>query len=247
MPNEQLSARFARFRKSVGLAQRELAQKLGVSPGTIGMIESGKNNISFNILRALSDHFGASADWLLYGIGEMRQPGFADRRGGGRIEPADRSRPASGDLRYDGEDFSFVRRMEVDVSAGHGLVPISQSTAEVLAYSRTWLLNQGINADLAGLVRVRGDSMAPAIPDGALVLVHLPEMRVERSGIFVFSLGEDVYIKRLDPVFSGGSGQLVALVAVSLNPHYPPMTIAGPDLSDLRIAGRVRGVSFSMT
>lgn len=167
-------------------------------------------------------------------------PGFAGSAG--RIEPPEPGRPLAGDFRFDGEDFAMVRRMDLSVSAGMGLVPVDGGEAEALAFSRTWLMRNRVSADLSVLVKVRGDSMAPGIPDGALVLVHCAEMRVETAGVYAFNRGDASYIKRITPV---GQKPLAWLIS-SDNPAYPPEMVSGEALNEIRPVGRVRCVMTTL-
>ncbi len=132
--------------------------------------------------------------------------------------------------------------MDLSVSAGTGLVPVEGAAGESLAFSRRWLLKNRINSDLSVLVRVRGDSMAPGIADGALALVHLPEMSLAVEGVYAFTRGDSAFIKRLVPVARGKDGRPSALVILSDNPAYPPESLSGTDMNSIRIVGRVRCV-----
>jgi len=231
--------RLASFRDTLGLSQRALAEALDISHGSVAFIESDERTPSKGFLLKISDRYRVSADWLLHGTGEMFQaqlPGFRGRHG--QIEPPDWDRPDTADFRFGGQAFTMIRRLDLSVSAGNGLIEVDGGEAEALAFSNAWLSAQRINTDLAVLVRVRGDSMAPGIPDGALVMVHLPEMLVQAAGIYAFNRGEASYVKRIAPV----SRNPVAWVISSDNPAYPPETVVGPALNDIRIVGRVRCV-----
>jgi transcriptional regulator with XRE-family HTH domain len=65
--------RLATLRKEAGLTQKELADKLGVSRGTIGMYEIGQRDPDTETLQKLSDIFGVSVDYLL-GKTDIRNP-----------------------------------------------------------------------------------------------------------------------------------------------------------------------------
>lgn len=242
--------RLALFRKSIGMNQRDLAASLGFSPGRIGMIESGASQPSRNFLQKLSERYGLNPAWLLEGHEPMihtQKPGFIGRQTQTQITPPDRARPSSGDFAINGKDFVFVRRMALDASAGSGLVAIEGETTEDMAFSASWMSRLGLNSDLCGLVRVRGDSMAPTIPDGALVLIHAAERFLEREGIYAFSIGEEVFVKRLTPVQSGHGKKLLAVMITSDNPSYPARTMQAKEMCQLRIAGRVRCSVMSFT
>ena len=53
------------LRKSLGLTQDELANKLEVSRSTIGMYESGSREPDYKTLGAIADFFNVSIDYLL--------------------------------------------------------------------------------------------------------------------------------------------------------------------------------------
>lgn len=159
-----------------------------------------------------------------------------------RIEPPDLGAPDTGDFRYDGTTFVMIRRMDLSISAGSGVMAVEGAESDALAFSSTWLSRNGINSDLAVLVRVTGDSMAPAIPDGALAMVHLPERRVEREGIYAFNRGDASFIKRLIPSGRDSAGLPTSLVILSDNAAYPPDAVSGEAMNDIYIVGRVRCV-----
>lgn len=53
------------LRKSLGLTQDELANKLNVSRSTIGMYESGSREPDYETLEAIADFFNVDTDYLL--------------------------------------------------------------------------------------------------------------------------------------------------------------------------------------
>jgi transcriptional regulator with XRE-family HTH domain len=60
-----LSERVKKIRKEAGLTQKELAQILKISSGTVAMWEMGKRNPSLKTLEGLSKIFSAPTDYLL--------------------------------------------------------------------------------------------------------------------------------------------------------------------------------------
>ncbi len=144
------------------------------------------------------------------------------------------------------QDFALLPRYEVNLSAGPGLVPAHEDVEERLAFSKAWLRRNLINADQSGLVRVRGDSMAPTVPDGALALVNTAEARVDREGIYAFSREGEAYIKRLVPLAPGPVGTPTSIVIISDGGSFPPEFVTGPQLNELRIVGRVRCILVNM-
>lgn len=49
--------------------QEWLAESLGIPKGTLSNYESGKSELNFAILKAITAMFNVSSDWLLFGIG----------------------------------------------------------------------------------------------------------------------------------------------------------------------------------
>lgn len=235
--------RLASFRSSLGLNQRGFAASLGVSPGRIGSLETDVAPPSRAFLEKMAEVYGVNADWLLYGHGEMlRGPGGGLPGRHGQIEKVDLSRPDHGDVKYQGIEYAFARRMELSVSAGNGLVPVDEQEAEGVAFPVAWLRRQRITSDLAILVSVRGDSMAPSIPDGALVLIHVAERALSAAGVYAFNLDGASYVKRLVPQSSEPDGRPGAVAIFSDNPAYPPVVLSGSELNRITVVGRVRAV-----
>ena len=235
--------RLASFRKSVGQSQRAFSTSMGVSAGLIGQIETDGYAPSRTFLQRISDIYGVSADWLLNGHGEMIRAagsGFSGRLL--KIEPPDYTRPGHGDLRFDDVEYAFAKRMNISVSAGKGLVPVEGSEFEHIALPIAWYERHRLNSDFAVLVTVKGDSMAPSIPDGALVLVHASENQISKPGIYAFTRDGEAFVKRLQPSNITSDGRPRVVILSSDNPAYPPVVLTGSEMNDLRIVGRVRAV-----
>lgn len=73
-----LSYRITQLRRSIGLNQSELAQKLHLSPSTIGMYEQGRRVPNVDILIQMSRIFNVSLDYLL--TGSEFSPGAGNNR-----------------------------------------------------------------------------------------------------------------------------------------------------------------------
>ena len=55
------------LRRNKGWSQAELARRLHISPSTVGMYEQGRREPSISILRALSQEFDVTIDYLVTG------------------------------------------------------------------------------------------------------------------------------------------------------------------------------------
>lgn len=159
-----------------------------------------------------------------------------------RIEPPNYAKPSHGDFQSGDVDYSMIRRMDLSVSAGSGVVPLEGDAAASIALPSRWLASAGVNANMSILVTVKGDSMAPAIPDGAFALVHLMEKVVTRPGVYAFNLDGQSFVKRLIPAETDGEGRPLAVSIISDNPAFPPKVLTGRKLNELKVVGRVRAV-----
>lgn len=151
----------------------------------------------------------------------------------------DFSKPLAADVVINGNEYNVVKRFEVSVSAGSGVIPSSEENSPGVAFPRSWLLQRGISSDLAGLVKVKGDSMSPTISDGATVLLQF-DPTISSEGIYVFRRDGEVFVKRLHPLNKLPNGLPTSVAVISDNPDYPPEVLTGSDLGEMKVIGRVR-------
>ncbi|HEV2079739.1 MAG TPA: S24 family peptidase [Allosphingosinicella sp.] len=127
-----------------------------------------------------------------------------------------------------------VPRLDVVASAGPGALPGEERPQSHVGFDRKWLrgLGAGDGRQLS-MIRVVGDSMAPALVDGDEILVDRNDgVSRLRDGIYVLRRDDFLMVKRLSP---DPSGRRVAIV--SDNANYPSWP--GYDLSSIDIVGRV--------
>lgn len=62
-----LGVRIAALRRAAGISQSELAQKLRISPSTVGMYEQGRREPALDILAEMAQIFGVTIDFLVTG------------------------------------------------------------------------------------------------------------------------------------------------------------------------------------
>lgn len=160
----------------------------------------------------------------------------------GRRGPAfkDLGKPLEGEFRLEGQDYSRIRIYDVDASAGTGIVPTNEDVSHLLAISNEWVSQLGLVPALTGMIRVRGDSMTPTIPDQSYILVDFRgRADWSRPGIYVVRLGDEIVVKRLKASVEPGN-QWAALT--SDNPIYEPMFFKNPDQSEFDPIAKVCAV-----
>ncbi len=122
---------------------------------------------------------------------------------------------------------------EVAASAGPGAVAAQDQPDAVIAFARGFIQDLGATAGRCSVIRARGDSMSPTIPDAALLIIDHSQSEVSNGCIMVINVGDDLLVKRVRRRLDG----LIDLI--SDNPAYPPETIGADRIQQLRIVGRV--------
>lgn len=229
-----LREKFKAIRAEQRLTQDEFCAVLGEKPSKIRDIESGRQRVNDEFLRKLIAHFPVDLNWLFDAAGFKGSTH--------QIDPPIYDQPQHGDFLSAEVDYQMIRRMDLSVSAGRGFEPVEGDAAESVALPSRWLSKAGINGNLSVLVTVKGDSMAPVIPDGAFVLVHQMEKHVVKPGIYAFNLDGQSFVKRLIPAETDGDGRALAISIISDNPAFPPKVLTGRKLNDLKVVGRVRAI-----
>lgn len=126
------------------------------------------------------------------------------------------------------EPFDMVARYDAQSAAGNGSINFEGPPIDHLAFSKTWLSQNGINAGACVLINVKGDSMEPSIYDGDLVMIDKRKTEIRSGHIYVFRDGDDgLRLKRLD-VIPGA-----AVTLRSDNTKYPPEHRTGERIDEI--------------
>ncbi|MDE2665637.1 MAG: S24 family peptidase [Acidobacteriota bacterium] len=107
-----------------------------------------------------------------------------------------------------------------------------ESVAGYITFTRSWLDRHGLYPHQCTIVGVRGESMAPTLPDGSAILVDRNRAQLQEGRIFVLQTDDGMMVKRLDRD-PGGSWRLI-----SDNPDWAPI----PWPVGAKVFGEVRWV-----
>lgn len=151
------------------------------------------------------------------------------------VESANRA-----DITVAGKEYAWVRKMGLSVSAGNGLEELPEEEVEGVFYPFQWFERRGLNPEVCVFVTVKGDSMAPAIPNGSQVMIDRSDRVLRREGVYAFSMDGQSYVKRIVPSGRDKLGRPQALMLVSDNPAFAPTLLTGNELNSLKVAGKVR-------
>lgn len=162
---------FRYLRKSQGLSQKEMAQKLGIS---FSMYERGEREPNFDMLEAIADYFNVDMDYLLGKSNVQRRISYG--QGGTPIPPGFEPLPEMVSVPLVGR-----------IACGTPILA-QQNVKGAVAVPSQW------HAQF--VLTCRGDSMAPTIKDGDLVAIR-PQPEVENGQIAAVRIGDEATLKRV--------------------------------------------------
>lgn len=174
--------RIRKMLKMKGVSEKSLASKLGVAQSTINSaLKPEKENISSKLLEGIMKEFpDVNIAWLLTGEGNML-----------KNEPVQKPKPVSM------ENFVRVRFIDVSATASFSDIDIDLLPEEEVTYVLP-LPGEEISGNDV-VYPVRGESMAPQIPDGCLVLGKLirPSQWHWARGVVILNYDNGFAIKRI--------------------------------------------------
>ena len=131
-----------------------------------------------------------------------------------------------------------VRRLDIAASAGPGVLAEDDRALGSEYFDPRLLHSLGVRADRSAALRAKGESMAPTIEDGDLMLVDESDRRISaRDGIFVIRIDGALMVKRV-----AHFGEVLKIT--SDNPDFPVML---PRRSEsIEIVGRVVWLSRTL-
>jgi len=134
----------------------------------------------------------------------------------------------------EGKDYAPIPRVDARLAAGGGAINHNVEHTGSLAFRRDWLREKGISPDKACLLTITGDSMAPTLHHGDLVMIDERRTQVRNRHVYAFvDTDGSSRVKRLDFI------ENEMIILTSDNPAHPAETRRGPDMNHLRILGEI--------
>ena len=232
------------FRKSTGLTQDELAQKLNTTKQTISRYEKGDRKANQDMLFSLCDIFGvsiddffpstnensttptASSDLLTQQINDKLVQLTPDNK---KIVLRTSEELLKSQKNEEETKINEVSEVIQLYSYDYYDHPASAGTGQYLNDVRVERIELPVDVDADFVIPIKGDSMEPDYHDGDLVFIQT-SVDLNDGVIGVFNYNGDAYIKQL--VIDKEQAYLH-----SLNPAYKDMPIT-PE-TDFRIIGEV--------
>lgn len=205
--------------EGAGFNINSLAQKIGVTYRAISKIVKGETLEPKKIIE-IANALNVDVQWLKTGEGEM--PDFANFPQ--EVTACD-------------EDKTFrIDILDNTASAGFGAIQASDITEVVSAIeyneSNFRQIFNGYNPKDIKLINVKGDSMSPTIESGDLLFVHIAITQYDGDGVYVFTYGDALHVKRLQQAGD-------ALYVLSDNPNYKDWSITDENCHKFHIHGKV--------
>jgi Predicted transcriptional regulator len=232
----------SRIKKVRGkLSQDEFAQRLAIHKNSLGRYERGESTPDMSFADKLCTIFGVSPRWFLLGIGEQLQnPSevpdiiFPEKPNKKPQEKAYRVYDEAGVevIEADKIDLILIPLVEATLSAGQGSFEVSDKSERKYSFRRDFLQRKGDYKRMV-LMRVGGDSMAPSIENGDVVLLDQSQTSPVPGNIYAVGVEDMVYLKRVD-------ARPGKLVLYSDNKDYAPIEVdtRGDMAGQARIIGR---------
>lgn len=157
-----------------------------------------------------------------------------------RPRGADVSPPS---MAIDGTDYARIPLHEATLSAGPGATNGDTSVVDHMMFREDWLKKIGVPASKASLARITGESMAPGIQPGDLVLIDTSRTEVPirrrlkpsdaKANVYAFIQDGDARVKRIERPQAG------VLVLLSDNPNFPAEVVTDERPQSISILGQV--------
>ena len=220
----ELSDVISSARKKAKLTQKELADKMGVSQGTIGQYETKKGEIGKDGKEK------KTANPSLDKIPDMAEILDLDVTSFFPSHPELKNQIVKKELKNNFEKYAhlipaeyslknvvFLSKSEMLIGAGsEGAYDLDLFNKETkIAVDRSFI--KGLDPKNLKLFEVVGDSMQPEYDEGDLAIVDMVNFRgdfIKIGGIYVVRVGDVVYVKRVEFLPKG------AIKLISLNSKY---------------------------
>lgn len=194
-----LSDRLKKSRKSAGLTQIAVAEKVGITQPTYQALESGKITKSSYLLQ-IAKALKVDAHWLATGEGESGL--YEQQQGDGTLSNkiikawSQDDTPPAGMI-----PISYIQGVFADM--GNGYVNSEPDDELMLWFREDTIRECNVNPDYAKVIAVRGDSMSPELTDGQVIAIDTSARRIYDGEIYAFRVGDELKVKYL---FRHGDG-----------------------------------------
>lgn len=151
--------------------------------------------------------------------------------------------PQVGHVELEASSYARIPLHSAWLSAGPGVSNGDVAIIDHLVFREEWLRKIEVKPETAAMARISGDSMAPGIRDGDLVMIDTSKREVpvrkrlrrpDQLPIFAFMQDSEARVKRLERL-----PKERIIVLYSDNKDIPPEVVAASEVATLNILGQV--------
>lgn len=210
-----LGGRLKKRRLETGLSQSEIAEKIGIQQGTIGLIER-RDQKSTEHAPKIAEILGVRLEWLLTGEEPMTASIIPTQNIVAVDIGDDKSNTHNNILRYD-----------VKLSAGGGTAEwiVRENDDDPIFFRKGWFKARRLYADNLRGMYVRGDSMEPYLFNHDTVIIDVEDTDIIDGETYAVIFKDRFYVKEL----RGVDGEISI---ISKNDKYPPMQTDKAEAAD---------------
>lgn len=203
--------------KERGLNSNSLSKLVGITYPAMVKIAKGETLEPKKIVE-IANALNVDVQWLKTGEGEI--PDFANF-------PQEVTA-------CDEDETVRIEQFNVVASCGAGKINDLVEVVSAIEYHESYFrhLFHGLNPNDIKIITTNGDSMSPTIESGEMLFVNTHVNRFESDGIYVFTYGDTLHIKRLQM-----AGDVLRVI--SDNAVYPIWEIKEENYDRLHIHARV--------
>ncbi|OCG38830.1 LexA family transcriptional regulator [Gilliamella sp. Gris1-4] len=216
------------------IKQSDLAKITGVTNQAVNNWFK-RNKISTTSARTICLSTGYSLEWLLSGKGvkKMDDSNIRDSR----LKPV--TWEEMSDTEKNSGEFVTVPVLDIELSAGHGMINHSETEMYTLPFRVNTLKREGVHCDKIRVVRVSGDSMNPRLFDGDTLSIDMADNRIKDGKIYAIRIGESQKVKVLIQNSDG------TITVRSFNPDFKDEIISKEQIEsgEFAVLGRVWWIS----
>ena len=199
--------------QDIGETQESLAEKLSVTQGSIAHWLSGRRKPDTDVIASILKAVGIKEITI----------------------NADGSAAENKTQNKNNKNNFQIEVLDITASAGAGYLNSDvKEVIKLIEYDseQAKILFKGIDANNLKVINISGDSMQGTFESGDSIYVDVSKKEFNGDGIYVFTFGKSLYVKRLQIIKD-------KLIVISDNKKYKEWDISEDEIDQLYIHGKV--------
>lgn len=191
---------WARTRKADQLGseftQQDLADKAGVTQGSIAHLESGRTKTSRSLTK-IAGALGVSPEWLADGKGAPFSPAESTTAAVAAQFPGAMSVRASSEENRTHTAIPKVSAFKLSAGVTGFQIELDHRDGGMWDLPTRWLERKQLNPQLLIAIEIKGESMEPNLYDGDLVVINTADTHLVNGEVYAVNYEGEAVVKRL--------------------------------------------------